>query len=316
MRFGIFGNAKIAREQLIPAILEAGHEVVAIGTRRASEQVSSYEHAGAHAQKIPFCSYEELLTHPGIDALYNPLPNDLHVPWSIRAMAHGKHVLCEKPIALSMEELQHLQDAAQQHQRYVYEAFMVRHHPQWIWLKALDLGPLRSILVSFSYFNRDPQNIRNKAVHGGGALWDIGCYGVNAGHWLFGGEPLQVHASMDIDPDFHVDRQTSALLDWGNGRHLVMSVSTQSTHGQRVRVVGEKGWAEIEIPFNAPPVTKAIWCMQGGEVHTQVFERSNQYANMVSDFVQSCEAQKPADLSSSFAITRTLLRIFESGASQ
>jgi predicted dehydrogenase len=201
-------------------------------------------------------SYEELLTDPEIEAIYNPLPNHLHVPWSIRAAEAGKHVLCEKPISLDLAECRELISARDRTGVKIGEAFMVRTHPQWIRARQLvrsgAIGELRSIASAFSYFNRDPANIRNILNIGGGALMDIGCYPIQISRLLFGEEPMRVTSLIERDPEMRTDRLTSALLEFPSG-HSVFTCSTQLVPYQRVQVLGTKGRIEIEIPFNAPP---------------------------------------------------------------
>jgi predicted dehydrogenase len=214
-------------------------------------------------------SYDALLADPEIEAIYNPLPNHLHVPMTLAAAAAGKHVLCEKPIAITAEEAEQLTQTASQ--VLVAEAFMVRHQPQWQRARELirsgEIGDLRSIQVIFSYFNVDPGNIRNKADIGGGGLLDIGCYAVVAGRYFFDTEPLRVVTLMDRDPAFGVDRTTSALMDFGAGRQLAFTVSTQSVPYQRIQILGTKGRIEVEIPFNAPPDLPTRLFVDDGSAH-------------------------------------------------
>jgi predicted dehydrogenase len=199
-------------------------------------------------------SYEELLADPEIEAIYNPLPNDQHVAWTLAAARAGKHVLCEKPFALNAHEAEQLREVAGK--VHIMEAFMVRFHPQWQRARELvrsgALGELRTVQAFFSYFNRQSDNIRNRADVGGGALYDIGCYAVVAGRFLFESEPLRVITLVDRDPDFKTDRTASAMLDFGGGRRLDFTVSTQSVPFQRLQAIGTKQRLELVIPFNAP----------------------------------------------------------------
>ncbi|WP_437729743.1 Gfo/Idh/MocA family protein [Sorangium sp. So ce1335] len=213
--------------------------------------------AAAQSLGIPraYGSYDELLDDPEIDAIYNPLPNHLHVKWTARAARAGKHVLCEKPIALSAKDAAALVDVQHETGKLIAEAFMIRNHPQWQqardWVRSGRIGDLVSVQTAFSYFNRDATNIRNRKEVGGGALYDIGCYAVNTSRFLFGREPVRAMALIERDPEFGTDRLTSGLLDYG-GAHLTFTCSTQAVAYQRVNALGTRGRIEIEIPFNAP----------------------------------------------------------------
>jgi predicted dehydrogenase len=254
VRWGVLGAANIALMKVIPAMQRGERcEIVAIASRDLSKA-----RAAADALAIPkaYGSYEELLADPAIEAIYNPLPNHLHVPWSIRAAEAGKHVLCEKPIGLNTAEVRLLMQARDRTGVKIGEAFMVRTHPQWLRARAIvregGIGELRAVLGAFSYFNRDPKNIRNIAEWGGGALMDIGCYPIVTSRFIFGAEPLRLSALIDRDPGMGVDRLTSALLEFPHG-HAVFTCSTQVIHYQRMQILGTKGRIELEIPFNAPP---------------------------------------------------------------
>lgn len=254
IRWGVLGNAKIAREKVIPAMQRGSNCVVtAMASRNTDKARPVCEALGITTLHG---SYEDLLADPNVDAIYNPLPNDLHVPWSIQAAAAGKHVLCEKPIALTAAEAGELILARDKYGVKVGEAFMARTHPQWLRAKEIVdsglIGDLRLMTCVFSYFNRDAANIRNQVETGGGALMDIGCYPVTLSRMIFGGEPLRVTGSVDRDPDFKTDRLTSAILEYRQGQ-CVFSCSTQLNPYQRVIIFGTKGRVEIEIPFNAPP---------------------------------------------------------------
>jgi len=250
----VLGVAKIGTTKVIPAMLRGDSTtVVAIASRdltRAKDAARSLGIDNAYG------SYEELLADPDVEAVYNPLPNHLHVPWTTCAAESGKHVLCEKPIALSAAEARTLIDVRDRTGVLIQEAFMVRTHPQWT--RALSLvrdgtiGDLRSMVGAFSYFNDDPGNIRNVPAFGGGALMDIGCYLINTGRLIFGREPLRVAGAINRDPALGTDRTTSMILDFGTG-HLSGTCSTQAVPYQRMQIFGTRGRIEIEIPFNAPP---------------------------------------------------------------
>ncbi|MBM6582621.1 Gfo/Idh/MocA family oxidoreductase [Microvirga sp. BT689] len=267
VRWGILSTAKIGRGKVVPGMMKSPLcDVIAVASR---DEASAREMADELGIPKAYGSYEALLADPEVEAIYNPLPNHLHVPMTLAAAAAGKHVLCEKPIAITADEAQQLEQAASQ--VLLAEAFMVRHHPQWHRareiIQAGTVGDLRSIQIIFSYFNVDPGNIRNKADIGGGGLLDIGCYAVVAGRYFFDAEPRRVVTLMDRDPAFGVDRTTSALMDFGDGRQLAFTVSTQSVPYQRVQMLGTKGRIEIEVPFNAPPDLPTRIFIDDGSAH-------------------------------------------------
>ena len=253
VRWGVLGVARIATRKVIPA-MQAGEwcDVVAIASR---DRQRSHEAAVELGIPRAYGSYEALIDDPSIEAVYIPLPNHLHVEWSIRAAEAGKHVLCEKPVALSAPEAASLLEVRDRTGVLIQEAFMVRTHPQWI--RARDLvrsgriGELRAISGFFAYFNEDPANVRNVADYGGGALFDIGCYLVNTARFLFGREPRRVLGAIERDPRFAVDVLTSIALDFVPG-HALGTCSMQLCYYQRVQAFGTKGRIDIEIPFNAP----------------------------------------------------------------
>lgn len=253
LRWGVLGVANIATKKVIPAMQRGTWtEVVGIASRDGAKARDA-----AASLKIPrsYESYDALLADPDIDAVYIPLPNHLHVPWTTRAAEAGKHVLCEKPIGVTAAEAAALIEVRDRTGVRIQEAFMVRTHPQW--LRALEIvrsgriGPLRSIVGFFSYFNNDPANVRNVPGWGGGGLLDIGCYLVNTARMMFQDEPRRVCALVDTDPTFGVDRLASMLLDFPSGQ-AAGTCGTQLAPSQKVIVAGTLGRIEIEIPFNAP----------------------------------------------------------------
>lgn len=251
VRWGVLGTAKIAREWVVPAMHKAENaELVAVASR-SMESASAF----AVANNIPqaFGSYEELIHSGEVDAIYNPMPNHLHVPWSLEAIKAGKHVLCEKPLGLDTQDAQRLVDAANaKPELVVMEAFMYRFHPQWIKVRELidagELGAIRQVHASFTYFNRDAKNVRNQPGIGGGGLLDIGCYCISVARLAFGKKPVRVNGVLDVDHDFEVDVHASAILDFGDGM-ATFNCSTQSSSGQLVHIVGDKARLVIETPF-------------------------------------------------------------------
>lgn len=280
VRWGILSTAKIGIEQVIPAMQQSDIcEIRAIASRT---QESADSAAGRLEIPIAYGSYDELVQSDEIDAIYNPLPNHLHVPLSIQAIEAGKHVLCEKPIALTATEGQQLVDAARAHPELkVMEAFMYRHHPQWQRAKQIvesgGIGQLRTIQSFFSYFNDDASNIRNQADIGGGGMMDIGCYCVSLSRYIFDRSPNRVMGLVDFDPNLKTDRLASGILDFGEGTST-FTCSTQLTSYQRVNIFGTTGRIEIEIPFNAPPdVPCRIWHEFDGETQEITFPVCDQY---------------------------------------
>jgi len=253
VRWGVLGVANIAIKQVIPAMQQGDwSEITAI----ASRSLEKAQHA-AETLGIPkaYGSYEDLLADDEIEAIYNPLPNHLHVPWTIKAAEAGKHVLCEKPIGLNAKEAITLLSVRDRTGVNIQEAFMVRTHPQWHGVRGLikagRIGELRTITGVFSYFNVDPGNIRNQREIGGGALMDIGCYLINISRFIFGVEPRRVLGLIQRDPQLGTDRLTSGMLDFATGQ-TTFSCSTQLVPYQRVQILGTRGRIEVEIPFNAP----------------------------------------------------------------
>lgn len=280
VRWGILSTAKIGVEKVIPAMQMGDYcDIVAIASQsleKAQTVATQLDIAKAYG------SYDELLADAEIDAVYIPLPNHLHIPWCIRSLEAGKHVLCEKPISLVSADAQNLMDAAgKYHNLKLMEAFMYRHHPQWQGARQLvadgGIGTLQTIQSFFSYYNVDPGNIRNKADIGGGGLMDIGCYCLSLSRFIFGKEPQRVMGMMQYDKKFKTDYLTSGILDFGEGTST-FTCSTQLTPYQRVNIFGTKGRIEIEIPFNAPPDKPCrIWHQHGDEIEEIIFDVCDQY---------------------------------------
>lgn len=284
VRWGVLGVARIATRIVIPAMQQGEYsEVVAIASRDIGKARSA---AAALGLAKAYGSYEELLADSGVDAVYNPLPNHLHVPWSVRAAEAGKHVLCEKPIAMSAAECRALMEARDRARVKMGEAFMVHTHPQW--LRARDIvrsgriGDLCAFMGAFSYFNRDPKNIRNILEYGGGALMDIGCYTIHTSRFVFGEEPVRVLGLVERDPESGTDRLASAILDFPSGQ-AVFTCGTQLVPYQRVQILGTRGRIELEIPFNAPLNRPCRLLLDsgadvfGGGITPEVFPVLNQY---------------------------------------
>lgn len=321
VRWGVLGAAKIALRKVIPAMQKGRNcEVVAIASRTLEKaQTAADELQLARA----YGSYDELVADTGIDAVYNPLPNHLHVPWSIRSLEAGKHVLCEKPIGSSVIDAMALVEAAREHPRLkLMEAFMYRFHPQWIKARELvrdrRIGRLRTIQSFFSYFNRDPLDIRNRADWGGGGLLDIGCYPISLSRFLFDAEPVRVFGSVEMDPEFNVDRRASGILQFADG-DSAFTCSTQLAPHQRVNIFGTHGSIEIEVPFNAPPDRPCrIWLQSDSGTEEIRFETCDQYTLQGESFSQSVLDDAPVptpieDAICNMAVIEALVRSAQTG---
>lgn len=280
LRWGVLSTAKIGREKVIPSMQKGTFsEVIAIGS--ANKQAKTI--AKDCNISTVYDSYEALLADPGVEAVYIPLPNHLHVEWAIKSLQAGKHVLCEKPLAMSAGEALRLMSEAEKYPALkIMEAFMYRFHPQWQYAKKAveegELGELKTVQSFFSYYNVDSGNIRNRADAGGGGLMDIGCYCISLSRFITGKEPSAVVGIADYDPQFNTDRISSAILDFSNGLTASFTCSTQSVPYQRVNIIGTKARLEIEIPFNAPldQPTK-IWMHTKEETRVIHFDAADQY---------------------------------------
>lgn len=320
VKWGVLSTAKIGTEQVIPAMQKGQYaEISAISSR-------SLDKAQAEAKRLgipkAYGSYDELLADPEIEAVYNPLPNHLHVSWSIKALEAGKHVLCEKPIALSAAEAQQLVYAAKGYPDLkVMEAFMYRFHPQWQKAKELvstgQIGRLRAIQTFFSYYNVDPNDIRNKADIGGGGLMDIGCYPISVSRFIFDAEPLKVVGTLERDPDFGTDRLISAVMEFEEG-FSTFTCSTQLSRYQEVLIEGTEGWVKIEIPFN-PPIDRPcrIWHERDGSVQEITLEIVSHYTIQGDLFSQAVlqDTEVPTPIEDAVANMKVIDAIFQSADS-
>lgn len=285
VRVGVISTARIGLERVIPAMLQSEAVTIeAIASRdldRAEQAAATFGIAKAYG------TYEDLLADSEIEAVYNPLPNHLHVPVSIQAAEAGKHVLCEKPIALDAAEAKTLIEARERTGVVIAEAFMVRHHPQWKKARELvrngRIGELRAIQAAFSYMNRDADNVRNQAAIGGGGIYDIGCYPTVIARYLFEDEPVRALALIERDPDFRTDRLASAILHFPGGQAQFIC-STQLVAQQRFQILGTKGRIELDIPFTPlEDQTSHLFVDDGSHrgfdaVEKIAFEGINQYA--------------------------------------
>ena len=322
VRWGVLSTATINRK-VVPATQAAARcEVVAIGSRdRSRAEAAASEFGVARA----YGSYEEVLSDPDVDAIYNPLPNDLHERWTIQAARAGKHVMCEKPLAMTVAEAERMVAACRDEGVLLMEAFMYRLHPTWEAVRELvdsnRIGDLEAVQTWFSYFNDDPANIRNIPASGGGALYDVGCYAVNVSRMLFGAEPVRVQGSVHRDPDLGVDVVTSGVLDFPTGV-ATFTCSTRTEPDQRVHVYGTEGRIAVEIPFNIPlDLPTRVFVTAGGDPpvapNTEVltFEPANQYTIQAERFAGAVLDGTPVPIPPADAVAnlRVIEELFRAG---
>ncbi|MBN15881.1 MAG: NAD-binding protein [Pelagibacterium sp.] len=301
VRWGILSTAGIGINHVIPGLLKSPHaEVVAISSRDGGRA-----RAVADRFAIPraYGSYEALLEDPEIDVVYNPLPNHLHVDFTLAAASKGKHVLCEKPIGITAEDARRLRSVPDG--ILIGEAFMVRHHPQWKRAREVvrsgELGEIKAIRALFAYHNVEPDNVRNQAEIGGGGLLDIGCYAVTAGRYFFEAAPERALALIDRDPGFGTDRLASVLLDFGRGRQLNFTSATQLVPAQSLEILGPSGRLELEIPFNPPADHHTAIVIDKGEslggelARREILPACDQYTEQANAFARAIAAQEPLE---------------------
>lgn len=295
-RWGVLSTAKIGREHLLPAMVEAENGVLAaIASRDLSKAKALAERFGArHA----FGSYEDLLASNEVDGVYIPLPTSQHVEWTAKAIQAGKHVLVEKPLALDAKDIAPLIKLRDASKVLVCEAFMVIYHPQWIKVRDLiasgAIGRLRHVQGAFSYYNVDPNNMRNQLDLGGGALPDIGVYPTVSTRFSTGKEPLRVQATIERDKKFGTDIYSSIRADFGDFE-LSFYLSTQMAARQVMVFHGEKGFIEVFSPFNA-----GLYDHHRVELHNQNhteaqvfrFPGTQQYRLEVETFARAAQGGK------------------------
>jgi predicted dehydrogenase len=320
VRWGILGTSRFALDRMIPAI-QAGRNgsILAIASRSLEKARASAERFG-----IPraYGTYDELLADVEVDAVYIPLPNHLHVPWSIRAMEAGKHVLCEKPIAVSAAEAEQLLVARARTGRLVGEAAMVRTHPRWLGARELvrrgRIGELRAMTGFFSYFNDSPENVRNQPGIGGGGLLDIGFYPITMSRFMFEAEPTRVLGLLDVDPRFGVDRMASAILEFARG-HAIFTCSTQLSPHQSLDILGTEGRIGIEIPWSMPDDRESRLLVDAGPsgATEERFAACNQWGLHCDRFAEAVRdgGEAPVPIEDSIANMRVIDALFRSAES-
>ena len=317
VRWGVLSTARIGVDKVIPATRKAARcEVVAIASRELARAQAA---ASALGIERAYGSYEALLADPDVDAVYNPLPNDLHAPWTIAAAEAGKHVLCEKPLAMDAAEAERMIAACEEAGVLLMEAFMYRLHPTWEAVRELvisgRIGELRAVQSWFSYFNDDPNDIRNVAASGGGALYDIGCYSVNLSRMLFGTEPVRIQGSVTRDPVTGIDTLTSGILGFADGV-ATFTCAIRAEPDQRVHIYGANGRISFEIPFNIPPnLPTRVFVTAGGdppvrpETEVLTFDPANEYTIQAERFAAAVLDRTPVPIPPSDAVGN--LRVIE-----
>ncbi|MDX2445474.1 MAG: Gfo/Idh/MocA family oxidoreductase [Bacteroidales bacterium] len=313
VKWGIMSAASIATEAVVPAMVKGEYcEVYAIASRnltKAQQVASQFNISKSYG------SYEDLLLDVLVEAVYIPLPNNLHVPWAIKALEAGKHVLLEKPVGMSSQEGQMLLNESLKYPELkIMEAFMYRHHPQWIKAKELvdngKIGELKTIQTSFSFYDDNPETIVNIKRFGGGSLMDIGCYPISLSRFLFNAEPVKAYAKIERHPIFGTDTLATGILEFEKGTSTFFS-STLMEDNQRVQIFGSKGKIEIEVPFNPIPDKPAImWLFHGFEKEEILIESCDQYTIQGDLFSQAIINNTPVPTPLEDAVTN--MKVIES----
>lgn len=324
IKWGILSSAKIGLKQVIPAIQQGKlSEVTAICSRSLEKAKVAASSLGIEKA---YGSYEALLQDPDVDVIYNPLPNNMHLEWTVKAMEAGKHVLCEKPIGLTVAEVEEMIRVRDRCGVKAGEAFMVKSNPQWIETRERvrrgEVGDLRLIQGTFSYYNVDPANIRNIPDLGGGGIWDIGCYPVTISRYIFEQEPVRLVANLEFDPEMKTDRLGSVMMEFPSGQ-AQFAVSTQLVPYQRMHIFGTGGHLEVQIPFNAPNDRPCTVAQDRGsilldEITTHEYPVTDQYTQMADAFSKAVQedAEVPVTLEDALNNTRVLTAIFKSAGSR
>lgn len=322
LRFGVLSTANIGLKKVIPAMQCS--ELTAVTAIASRDLAKARQAADALGIATAYGSYEELLADPNIDAIYNPLPNQLHVPWTIKAAEAGKHVLCEKPLGMNAAEAESLLAVRDRTGVKICEAFMVRSFPQWLRLRELldqgRVGELRAVCGLFSYFNVNPANVRNRMETGGGGVYDIGCYMIQGARYAFRREPERVVAALDRDAQMGTDRLASAILDFGGAAQAIFTVSTQLIPYQRMHFMGTTGRIEIEIPVNAPNdrptriFIDSTGDLSGSGIVTETFPAGDQYTFQGDAFARAVRnnTQVPMTLEDSIGNMAVIDAVFRS----
>lgn len=323
IRWGVLSTAKIGLQSVIPALQKGRYaEVTAIASRSLPKAEVAAASLGIEKA---YGSYEELLADPNVDAIYNPLPNNMHLDWNLKSMEAGKHLLCEKPLGLSEEEVEEMIEARDKYGLKAGEAFMTKSHPQWADTRQRihrgEIGTPCLIQGAFTYYNVDPRNIRNIPAMGGGGMWDIGCYCITMSRFVFEEEPTRVVASMVMDPEFGTDKLGSVIMDFPSGQ-AHFGVSTQAALFQRMQILGDKGHMEVRIPYT-PPIDQSTFIDQDNGnylpqgITRHEYDTVNQYTLMGDDFSLAIlkNGEVPVSFEDALNNTRVLKAVYKSAES-
>jgi len=323
IRWGILSTAKIGLNSVIPALQKGNHsEVTAIASRSLGKAEVAAESLGI---STVYGSYEELLADPNVDAIYNPLPNNMHLEWNVKIMEAGKHLLCENPLGLNAAEVEEMIRVRDRCAVKAGEAFMVKSHPQWHETRERihrgEIGEPCLLQSAFTYYNVDPRNIRNIPAMGGGGMWDIGCYCVTMSRYVFEAEPLRVVATLELDKEFGTDRIGSVIMVFPTGQAQFF-VSTQAALFQRMQILGDKGHMEVRIPFS-PPIDQPTHIDQDSGnylpegITRHEYPTVNQYTLMGDAFSKAIleDGEVPVSFEDALNNTKVLKAIFQSAES-
>ncbi len=292
-RWGILSTAKIAREEVVPAIHASERGVVAAVASRDGDKAQDF----AERFQIPhaFNSYEAMLHSDTIDGVYIGTTTAQHVHWTLEAIAAGKAVLCEKPIALNAADILTITTAAQTAGVFVAEAFMVHYHPQWTqvakWLRDGEIGELKRVAGAFSYYNDDPGNMRNQVALGGGAVPDIGVYPLVTTRRVTDCEPQSVLATLERDPRFGTDRYASIDMRFP-GFDLVYHVSSQMHLHQSMLFAGTAGTISLDTPFNTGRYGHAVARLSSPSGERVIRFSDNHYTLQCDAFVDAVQGRE------------------------
>ena len=295
LKIGVLGVSNHLIKRIVLPLRQTQHcYIEAIASRDISK---AKECAETFNINKAYGDYQELLDDASIDMVYIPLPNHMHLEWIEKAAIAGKHILCEKPIALDAEQAQESMDICSRHNVKLMEAFMYKFHPQWIYakdvVKTKQIGDIKYINSSFAYNNPAPNNIRNIKEYGGGAVMDIGCYAISVPRFILDTEPQKVMGIQVEHDRFGTDILSSAIMDF-NGVHSTFNVSTLSHPNQYVEIVGTAGRIRVEIPFNTYVDTKAQILISTGQGDRILdFDICDQYGLMFDAFAQAIKNDKP-----------------------